>query len=117
MVSNQTSVTYEDGNYNIEAYFKGGSQAWHKYRVSLRILKEYENGTRYFSGYDTGSWSGIRNVPYYFIKKEDGTYCLRWRPGKVNLTNSGMVSSLNNCQIVLEDPLTHSTLSYLVTLN
>ena len=117
VVSNQTSVTYEDGNYNIEAYFKGGSQGWHRYNVSLKILKEYEDGTRYFSGYGTGSWSGIRNVPYDFIKKEDGTYCLRWRLEKVYLTDEGMIPSLNNCQIVLEDNLTHSTLSYLLTLN
>ena len=118
VVSNQTSVTYEDGYYNIEAYFKGGSQGWHRYRVTLNILKEYENGTRYFS--ESSWWDGIGNsgsVPYSFIKKEDGTYCLRWSLGKVNLTNSGMISSLNNCQIVLEDPLTHSTLSYLLTLN
>ena len=107
----------EDGNYNIEAYFKGGSQGWHRYNVSLKILKEYEDGTRYFSGYGTGSWSGIRNVPYDFIKKEDGTYCLRWRLEKVYLTDEGMIPSLNNCQIVLEDNLTHSTLSYLLTLN
>lgn len=116
--SASTGITYntaEHEYYNINAYFKGGSLGWNKYEAEVRILKENSNGTRYFSTLLDIPGRGRGNA--FYIQGDNGSYCLNIKEKIDYFKNQGMISSNNNCQVVITDPLTNSTLSYLLTLN
>ena len=110
-----TCNTAEHEYYNINAYFKGGSLGWNKYEAEVRILKENSEGTRYFSTLLSIPGRGYGNA--YYTRESNGSYCLNIKEKIDYFKNQGMITSNNNCQVVITDPLTNSTLSYILTLN
>jgi hypothetical protein len=95
-------------DYYITAYFQGGSCAWRQYKARINILTE-ENGKRQFKEFDNIYYTGTNK--FHFVGNR-----LEYTGKKSAMQKEGLINTLNNCQVVITDPLTNVTLSYLLTL-